>query len=96
MPLQLTLWIIDDPLGDLDAEIMRAVVGPDMYPPAYEDDDRVVFEAITVCCVCGKPVEPRTEQEHDAYETLGVHLGDCWQALKRDLARLPSPRRLGA
>jgi hypothetical protein len=49
-------------------------------------EDRTALEAITVCCVCGKPIEPKDEREYEAAESLGCHVGGCFHALKRDLA----------
>lgn len=53
-----------------------------------EPDDRIELEAITVCCVCGRPINPMTESESEACDSLGVHVGTCFQALKRDLASM--------
>lgn len=57
-----------------------------MRPPTYANRlnyDRQALEAITACVVCTKAIEPRTEAEHDACESLGVHLGACWNEYKR-------------
>jgi hypothetical protein len=43
------------------------------------------LEAITVCCVCCKPIEPQNQAEYDACENPGVHLGECWNQYKRAL-----------
>lgn len=51
-------------------------------------EDRTALSAITVCCVCGRPINPETQAEHDASESLGVHVGNCFHALKRECARM--------
>lgn len=64
----------------------RASVTIRIRPPTYANRlnyDRQALEAITACVVCTKAIEPRTEAEHDACETLGVHLGACWNEYKR-------------
>jgi hypothetical protein len=55
----------------------------DPYP------DRMALEALTVCCVCGMPIEPENQAEFEACETLGVHVGECFQHMKREAARMP-------
>lgn len=83
----------------LDAEYVTLEIGfagldpaCDPYPDVQEHG-RIALEAITVCCVCGMPVNPKTEAEHRASETLGVHLGECWSELKRQAA-MPRMRKL--
>jgi hypothetical protein len=58
------------------------IPGIDPYP------DRIALEAITVCCVCGKPIEPESEAEFEASESLGVHVGECFRVMKRHAARI--------
>lgn len=40
--------------------------------------------AITVCCVCCRPIEPRTEREQQVMDEVCAHDGECWRALRRD------------
>ncbi len=64
------------------------------FDVGYIEEDRTALEAITACCVCGHAIEPSNEREYEACESLGVHLGACWQALKGEIACAPVPRRL--
>lgn len=59
---------------------------PDSVPcevMSGDDAQRTRVVALQLCEVCGLPIEPRSEAEHDAMTQVGVHLGECWQRLKR-------------
>lgn len=41
------------------------------------------LRAMVVCVVCGRPIEPRTEEAWRTMESVCVHEGECWLKLKR-------------
>ena len=74
--------------------IMLAVVGRDALVELGEEvfgdpyPDRIAMQAITVCVVCGRPVEPKTDRECETCDALGVHEGECFRQMKREAGRV--------
>jgi len=61
----------------------RNMLRADVVHPAFRQEARLEQVAITVCVICGRPIEPRTEAEFAACRDVGVHLGTCWAAFKQ-------------
>lgn len=70
-------------------EVLRAeVLGAPK--PTYSNllplRDRLELTSFIVCVVCSRPIEIRSQAQHEAAITLQVHLGECWNAMKRGAA----------